>query len=440
MKRRALAAPTSFLEGRGIHSGEPSRLRVLPAPAGSGLRFRRTDLPDLPDGPVLGREDLVADASEGGRSTLRRGEVVVQTVEHVAAAIWGLGLDDALVEIEGIEPPALDGSALPYVEGLQAAGIEETDEERPVLRPPAVLSAAEGGASLASLPSAGGLRISYLLDYPGEPLAQGTLELELTPESFVAELAPARTFCPAAQVEKFLAMGWGRGASSDNTLVLEDGGVRDNQLRFADEPVRHKMLDVVGDLAFAGGELVANLRASRSGHCLNRQLLAKILALCEVRNGGQSVLDVNEIRKLLPHRYPFLLVDRVVELEPGKRAVGIKNLSVNEPFFQGHFPDVPVMPGVLQIEAMAQVGGLLLQSVIDPDDDRIAVLVSVDKAKLRRAVVPGDQLVMEVTLDRFRGSFGQVSGKATVDGKLAAQAVIRFAVVSPDNVSGGKKG
>jgi len=437
MKRRALAAPTPALEGRGIHSGEPSRLRVLPAPAGSGLRFRRADLPDR---PALGREDLVTDASEGGRTTLRRGGTVIQTVEHVAAAVWGLGLDDALVEVEGAEPPAGDGSALPYVQALQAAGIEETDEERPALRPQTVLAASEGSASVASLPAATGLRLSYLLDYPGEPLAQGSLEVELTPESFAAELAPARTFCPAAQVEKFLAMGWGRGADATNTLVLEGAGVRDNQLRFADEPVRHKMLDLVGDLAFAGGELVAELRASRSGHRLNRRLLGKILALCEVRNGGQSVLDVNEIRKLLPHRYPFLLVDRVVEFEPGKRAVGIKNLSVNEPFFQGHFPEAPVMPGVLQIEALAQVGGILLQSAFgDEGVDKIAVLASVDKAKLRRAVLPGDQLVMEVTLDRFRGSFGQIRGRATVDGQVAAEAIIRFAVVSPDNVSGGKK-
>jgi UDP-3-O-[3-hydroxymyristoyl] N-acetylglucosamine deacetylase/3-hydroxyacyl-[acyl-carrier-protein] dehydratase len=428
MKRRVLSGPTTWIEGHGIHGGESSRLRVVPGEPGSGLRFCRTDLDER---PVLGRGDVVREASEGGRTTLRRGDALVQTVEHVSAAIWGTGLDDALVEIEGVEPPAVDGSALPFVEALREAGVAETGEERPGFRPAVALSAAAGGASLLCLPSANGLRLRYVLDYPGEPLARGTLEVELDPESFARELAPARTFCPAAQVEKFLALGWGKGADTTNTLILEGESVRDNQLRFADEPLRHKMLDVVGDLAFIGGELVADLRASRSGHALNRELLAKIVESCGARNGGRAVLDINEIRDLLPHRYPFLLVDRVLELDPPKRAVGIKNLTFNEPFFQGHFPGVPVMPGVLQIEALAQLGGILLKKSLPPDqmDAKIAVLASMEKIKLRRAVVPGDQLVMEVTLDRLRGSFGQCTGKATVEGKTVAEVCVRFAIV-----------
>jgi UDP-3-O-[3-hydroxymyristoyl] N-acetylglucosamine deacetylase/3-hydroxyacyl-[acyl-carrier-protein] dehydratase len=428
MKRRVLSGPGEPLEGRGIHSGAPSRARLLPAPPGSGLRFCRVDL----DGrPTLGREDLAREASEGGRTTLRRGEAVVQTVEHVSAAIWGLGIDDALVELEGPEPPAMDGSALPYVRALQAAGIEESAEERPALRPATALCAEGGAAAVVCLPAAEGLSLRYLLDYPGEPLAQGCLEMELTPESFAAELAPARTFCPANQVEKFLAMGWGKGADTDNTLILEGEGVRDNQLRFPDEPLRHKVVDLVGDLAFTGGELVARIRASRSGHALNRLLFGKILALCEVRNGGSHVLDVNEIRKMLPHRYPFLLVDRVLELDPPRRAVGIKNLTCNEPFFQGHFPAVPVMPGVLQIEAMAQLGGILLNRSLPPEQmkSKIAVLAGVEKAKLRRAVVPGDQLVLEATLERMRGNFGRCRGKASVDGQVVAEVYVSFAIV-----------
>jgi UDP-3-O-[3-hydroxymyristoyl] N-acetylglucosamine deacetylase / 3-hydroxyacyl-[acyl-carrier-protein] dehydratase len=428
LKRRTLTRPTEPLEGRGIHGGESSRLRILPAEAGSGLHFRRAD---LNDSPLLGRADLINDASEGGRTTLMRGEARVQTVEHVCSALWGMGLDDALVEIQGVEPPALDGSALPFVAALKAAGIEETDEERPLVRPATALESHAGAASVVCLPVQKGTLLRYLLDYPGEPLAQGYTSFELTPEVFEKEIAPARTFCPAAQVEKFQALGWGRGADTSNTLILEGESVRDNQLRFPDEPLRHKILDMIGDLAFTGGELVAEVRGSRSGHAQNRMLLGSILESCKARNGGQTVLDVNEIRKLLPHRYPFLLVDRILELEPGKRAVGIKNLTVNEHFFQGHFPDVPVMPGVLQIEAMAQVGGILVTKSL-PDDameTKIAVLASLDKVKLRRAVIPGDQMVMEVLLERLRGNFGQCKGRATVDGKAVAEVRVRFALV-----------
>ena len=428
MKRRALRGPTGRIEGRGIHSGEPSALRILPAAPGAGLGFRRVD---LPGSPLLGIADL-QESNEGGRTTLKRGEALVQTVEHVAAALWGSGLDDAEVEIEGIEPPAADGSALPFVEALEAAGIVETAGERPEFRVGAPLVAGSGKAAVVALPAGkAGLVLRYRLDYPGEPLAQGEREIELTPEAFKRELAPARTFCPANMVEKLRALGWGRGADTQNTLVLEGPRARDTELRFPDEPVRHKLLDMVGDLAFLGGALTAELRGTRSGHNLNRAILAKVRELCAIRNGGKTVYDVNQIRQFLPHRYPFLLVDRILECEPGVRAVGLKNLSVNEHFFQGHFPEVPVMPGVLQIEAMAQVGGILMASVAGTDmKDKVAVLASIDKVKLRRAVVPGDQLVMETKLVRMRGSsFGEVEARATVDGKLAAEAQIRFAIV-----------
>jgi UDP-3-O-[3-hydroxymyristoyl] N-acetylglucosamine deacetylase/3-hydroxyacyl-[acyl-carrier-protein] dehydratase len=436
MQRRRLRSPTRPIEGHGIHGGEPVRLRMLPAAAGSGLRFRRMDLDGRPE---LGAADLAGEAAEGGRTTLRRGSATVQTVEHLAAAAWGLGLDDLLVEIEGPEPPAADGSALPFAQLLLEAGVEDTDEPRPELRPPTALCASRGAAWAACTPSADGLTLRYLLDYPGEPLAQGCMELAVTPESFLRELAPARTFCPAAQVEKFRAMGWGKGATAANTIVFEGTSVHENQLRFPDEPLRHKLLDMVGDLAFCGAALVARVSAVRSGHALNRELFAKIATLCSSRNGGTAMYDVNEIRRLLPHRYPFLLVDRVLELEIGKRAVAIKNLTANEPFFQGHFPNLPVMPGVLQIEAMAQVGGILLHKSMEGQfQGKVAVLASIDDTKLRRAVLPGDQLVMEVKLDRLRGSFGQCSATASVDGKLVAETVIRFAIVSTQDLAGTK--
>jgi len=427
MKRRALRQPTERIAGRGIHSGEPAALRILPAPPGSGLRFRRIDLPGA---PVLGVADL-QQSGEGGRSALRRPDGSVQTVEHVAAAVWGLGLDDAEVELSGGEPPAADGSALVFVQALEAAGLVELAEERPAFRVSGPLLVESGNASVLALPVEGQrLVLGYRLDYPGEPLAQGERELELTPESFVRELAGARTFCPAAMVGKLRALGWGQGADTQNTLVLEGTRVRDTQLRFPDEPVRHKLLDLVGDLAFLGGALHGRVCGRRSGHNLNREMLGKIRARCAVGNGGRPMYDVNQIRQFLPHRYPFLLVDRVLEIEPGIRAVGLKNLTANEPFFQGHFPEVPVMPGVLQIEAMAQLGGVLLAAAAGPSmKDRVAVLVCVDKAKLRRAVVPGDQLIMEARMVRLRGTFGEVQVSASVDGKLVAEAQIRFAIV-----------
>jgi len=432
MKRRALKQPTEKLSGRGIHSGEPATLRILPAPMGAGLTFRRADLPGA---PALGAADVYSGKlADGGRTMLVRGEASVQTVEHVAAAVWGLGLDDAEVELFGSEPPAMDGSARCFVEALQAAGIAERAEERPVYRLASPLTVEAGNASMVALPAAGERMVfSYRLDYPGEPLAQGRLATEITPAIFAREIAPARTFCPLAMVEKLRALGWGKGADTQNTLVLKGREVLENTLRFPDEPVRHKILDMVGDLAFLGGQLAAEISGCRSGHNLNRALLGKIRELCAARNpqiGGDMLFDVNKIREFLPHRYPFLLVDRILECEPGVRAVGYKNLTANEPFFQWHFPNAPVMPGVLQIEAMAQVGGILIASSGgEAMRDKVAVLVSADKIKWRRAVVPGDQLVIETRLVRMRGSFGEAESTATVDGKLVAEGTIRFALV-----------
>jgi UDP-3-O-[3-hydroxymyristoyl] N-acetylglucosamine deacetylase / 3-hydroxyacyl-[acyl-carrier-protein] dehydratase len=377
------------------------------------------------------------DASEGGRTTLCRGEARVQTVEHVAAAIWGLGIDDAIVEIEGLEPPAADGSALPFAEAILEAGIEVSDQPRKMLSPASAISISEEGGSITCLPCPGKTILSYHLDYPGEPLAQGSMSIELTPEVFMTEIAPARTFVPAAQVEACLAMGWGQGASTENTLILEGNKARDTELRFPDEPLRHKILDMVGDFSFAGGMLAAHIRSRKSGHMQNRSIIEAVIANCAIRNGGSFVLDAIEIRKLLPHRYPFLLVDRILELEPGKRALGLKNLTINEEFFQGHFPQAPIMPGVLQIEAMAQVGGILLKKTISEKiDGKIAVLASVEKAKMRRGVLPGDQLLIEVTLDKIRSNFGQCSAKATVDGRTVSECTVRFAIVDPSALSG----
>lgn len=433
------------LAGRALHSGEERVCRLAPAArAGQGLVFRRVDLDGRPE---LSGADLLVEGP-GGRTTLRRGGCEVQTVEHLAAAAFGLGVDNLVVEVDGDELPGLDGSANGFVEAIRSAGTRPMDAPRRVLRCETALtveerSAAPGAApaSIAAVPPAPGetLTVTYVLDYPGEPLAQGEGSFALMPETFAREIAPARTFCMASQVEALRAAGFGRGATRENTLVIRGDRVEGNDLRFPDEPLRHKVLDLVGDLALAGRALEARLYARRSGHRLNRELLRLLLADAEARakrtEGRNMSLDVREIRRILPHRYPFLLVDRVLDYTEGQRVVALKNVTANEPYFQGHFPDDPIMPGVLQVEAMAQAAGILMMRELE-DKSKLAVLMSLDKVKLRRPVVPGDQLVLEADSLRLRGAIGEVRTRARVAGQLVAQAEIRFAVV--DRVRAGE--
>jgi len=421
--RKTVSKPAT-LEGCGLHSGQKVRLQIGPAAAGSGLTFRRTDLPDA-------TELTLADTFHDGppfRSALKRGAAEVHTVEHVLSALSGLQVTDALISIDGAEMPGMDGSAQPFVEALKAAGV--ADLPGPAVEPIVIkqaLTVSEGAAQVAALPY-DGFKVSYTLNYPNEPLAQGHLDIDFGAETFEREIAPARTFCMKKEAEALRAAGFGKGASTANTLVIEGRSVLENTLRFPDEPVRHKILDLVGDLYLAGRPVRGHIVGCRSGHKLNRAL-ARLLVQAVPAPAKESgmLLDINQIKQVLPHRYPFLLVDRILEIEEGKRIVGLKNVTANENFFQGHFPGEPIMPGVLILEALAQVGAVMVLKGFKAEG-QVALFTGMDDVAFRRKVVPGDQIRLEAEVDRVRPPFGRYKTRATVEGELAAEAVLKFMV------------
>ena len=431
MKRlqRTIEQPVR-IAGIGINTGEEASVWIKPAPVGSGVRFIRTDLPGKPEIPAT--HDNVA--SRLRRTALQKGDpqaggAEVQLVEHALAALYGMHIDNVVVEIDGPELPVGDGSANVYVDAIDEAGIVEQDRPRRevVITEPISISAKD--ASIVALPSDDGLRVSFTLDY------RPTLEPQysswtITPGVFREELSPARSFCLEQEIEELRSRGMGRGATYQNTLVFGPEGIIQNTLRFDDEPCRHKILDVIGDLSLAGIDINAHIIGIKSGHALNVRLAERIRRILLERAAPPkaAVFDVRAIQKVLPHRYPFLMVDRLVELVDDRRAVGIKNVSINEEFFQGHWPDQPIMPGVLQVEALAQVGGLIFAKRC-LENNKLAVLLGVDNVKFRRTVVPGDQLVLEVEAVRTRSRTAQVHGRAMVGPDLACEADISYMLV-----------
>jgi UDP-3-O-[3-hydroxymyristoyl] N-acetylglucosamine deacetylase/3-hydroxyacyl-[acyl-carrier-protein] dehydratase len=424
--QRTLRAPVEF-SGVGLHSGQVVRARVLPAPPSTGVEFVRTDLADAPPVPARIQYRVAADL----RTRLKRGNAEVETVEHLLAVCSGLGIDNLTVEMSGPEMPGLDGSARGLLELFQQVGSVDQRAEARVFRLEQPIYVRDNAATLVALPSEQPtLTLQYIAAFDDPSVQGGSLQLEVTPEVFAREIAPARTFCLAADVERLQAAGFGKGATRENTLVLGDPST---ELRMPAEPVRHKMLDLLGDLYLLGADLQAHVIATRSGHTTNAELVRRLVDLMQEKETGgliqrESGLDVREVMKLLPHRYPFLMLDRVLEIDGFQRAVAIKNVSINEPYFQGHFPDQPMMPGVLQLEAMAQLAGVLLLRKLE-HTGKLAVLWSIDKVKLRGAVVPGDQLRIEVETMRMKGETGQVKAAGTVAGRVVCEAVLMFTMV-----------
>ena len=429
-------ANDTFMNGVGIHTGQPVSVRVLPAAADVGGGVVRTDLPHRPAIPVKSAQMIDIDKSVR-RTTLSANGVDIQTVEHFMAALWGAGIDNVYVEVTGSEMPGLDGSAAPFYHQLSEAGTVEQPSPRRyfALREPVCVQ--EGDAAIAVFPSPT-FKVSYMLSYPHPLLkAQFVSFSPNGPSTFAEQIAPARTFCLKEEAEALRAAGFGKGANFENTLVLDEHGVMNNRLRFEDECARHKVLDLLGDLYLLGAHLQAHVIAIKSGHPLNVKLLKKLNQAAEQWRTGSlqsrstegmvgSQLDITQIQKILPHRYPFLLVDRITELTE-TRAVGIKCVTMNDFFFRGHFPDRPVMPGVLLVEAMAQVGGIIILNKQE-HLGKIAYFMAVDQVKFRKPVVPGDVVVIEADLGKLRTRTGQVTARALVDGKVVAEGELMFAL------------
>ncbi|HEY8256945.1 MAG TPA: UDP-3-O-acyl-N-acetylglucosamine deacetylase [Gemmatimonadales bacterium] len=421
MSRRTLARPAE-VRGKGLHTGRMVTARCLPAPSGDGIVFRRVDLPGAPTIPAR----LSEVQSTERRTMLGSVEGGVQTVEHLLAAAAALEIDDLIVELDGPEPPIGDGSFSPYLEALEAAGVVEQPGEPVVYRVLAPFQLVEADSSYVVAP-AKSLRLTTTIEWPHPLIGRQSGSYDITPEVFGRELAGARTFGFLHEAEALRSRGLALGAALDSTLVLSEKGLVGGELRWADEFVRHKAADILGDLALSGGRVQAHVIATRPSHQGNIAL-ARWLTRTGQRDGGVA-MDIGRILDVIPHRYPFLLVDRILEVEGTKRIVGIKNVTINEPFFQGHFPGHPIMPGVLIIEAMAQVGGMLLLGTIEDPEQKVVYFMSLDNVKFRRPVLPGDQLRCELEMVQNRGRTCRMKGVAYVDGNVVAEAEMMARVV-----------
>lgn len=426
------------LSGIGIHTGDQVKVKFLPAPTNNGITFVRVDLPKRPS--IAATINNIVDVFRSPRRTsIGSGDAEIQTIEHLMAALCGLGIDNLVVEIDGEELPGLDGSAKPFFEALKQAGLEEQNAAKKFLHIRQPVWIEDNGTSLVILPDER-FRVSYTLNYDHPKIGTQYANFVITDEIFEKEIAPSRTFCLQAEVDELRKQKLGKGANYENTLVVGEQGVIKNDLRFDNEFVRHKISDLIGDLYLLGANIKGHAIAVRSGHPLNIKLLHRLrLQEDRVKTGAISStpdipinpdfpLDINDIQRILPHRYPFLLIDRILDLEEDKRAVGIKNVTINDEFFLGHFPGRPVMPGVLIIEAMAQVVGVLMLS--NPaNHGKLAYFMSLDNAKFRKIVVPGDQLRLEAEVMKLKSKTGQAHTRALVDGKIVAEADLMFALV-----------
>jgi len=410
-------------------------LVIAPAPAGEGIVFERTDIEPNVQIPAI----VANTTSRARRTTLCSGDVTIETVEHLMSALAGLGIDNAIIRIDGPEVPCGDGSSMQFVEQIMQAGTVTQDLPRRMMKVSAPICLQDGDAMIAAFPTEqSGLQVVYDLDY-GEAssrIEQQTQTWNSATSSYATEVAPARTFSLQEEAQALQSQGLCTHLSPSDMLVIGEDGPIDNTFRFDNEPVRHKILDIIGDLYLAGSFIQGRIIASKSGHALNRKLCKAIIEQDKVAKreaviSDSSVMDIREIQRIMPHRYPMLLVDRVVSMEGDERAVGVKNVTINEPFFEGHYPGTPIMPGVLIVEAMAQLGGLLMSRKLE-HTGKIAVLLSLDKVKLRHPVTPGDQLILEAVTIRAGVRTAALQCKAFVGSRLAAEAQIRFMMVDAE--------
>jgi len=441
MKQRTILREAS-ISGTALHTAAEVTLTLKPAPENTGIVFKRKDIfgkPEIKPHISLVSNDLVRNTG------VTSGHTKLHTIEHVLSALGGMGVDNCIVEMDSAEPPILDGSAKFFVNLVQQAEPVEQNAEREefFLREP--VSVSDGNRSIIALPY-NGLKITCT-SADDRGIHTQHLSIDIDPETFQAAIAPARTFTIYEDIEELLKMGKIQGGSLDSAIVIKgDKIISKEPLRYQDEFVRHKILDIIGDIALLGVKLNAHIVAVRPGHALNAKLTEKIWRQFESSKVAPTVpekpkvqahakifteatLDTRRILELLPHRYPFVLIDRVTETRGNTELTAIKNVTINEMFFQGHFPGNPVMPGVLQLEAMAQAAGVLMLRQIN-GEDKLAFFMSADKVKFRRAVKPGDQLQIDVKITKSRGDkIACAEGECKVAGKVVSSAELMFTIL-----------
>lgn len=421
-------------EGIGLHTGKKVKTVYHPAPPDTGIIFKRVDLDPAIEIPA--RVNYVHEEEVRRNTTITKHGTSIHTVEHILATASGLQVDNMIVEIDADEPPEpKDGSCAPFVEAFQKIGFENQGVPTRFVKIARPITFSENGCELVALPY-DGFRVSFTIDYENKHIGTQFASFEINPEVFIKEIAPARTFALMSDVEMLKSQGLIKGGSLENAIVVDTDGILNKEpLRFSDEFVRHKILDLLGDLTLVGAPIEGHIIALRSGHISNLKFARLLSDEAENRAkmsvvGGGKFWDINMIQKIMPHRYPFLLVDRILELEDKKRVVGIKNVTINEPYFQGHFPGHPIMPAVLIIESMAQVGGILLLSSVDRPENYLVYFIGINKAKFRRPVFPGDQVRFELDMLMLRRRFCKMKGVAYVDGQVVAEAELTSSIVN----------
>ena len=457
LKQQTLAGPISF-SGKGLHTGVTVNMTVHPATDNHGIVFRRVDLEGTPTVPALC--EYVTDTSRG--TTIEKGAAKVSTIEHIISALWTMGVDNALIDIDGPETPIMDGSAREYVEKIQQTGLVEQKSARKYyeVTEKQVYTIPDKGVAIIIYPD-DEFTVSVHIDFNSKVVGNQYATLDMY-SKYTEDIAPCRTFCFLHELEPLLKMNLIKGGDLDNAIVVVENPVSDEQLehlkkvfnkddirvtggylnnlelRASNELARHKLLDLLGDFALLGMRIKGRVWASRPGHYANTEFMKQLLM--SIRRDGEKpafkyspaktpIMDITEVRKLLPHRYPFLLIDKVFHMDD-KSIGAIKNITANEPQFSGHFPDEPVMPGVLLVEAMAQAGGIVALKSVDNPEEYSTYFLRIDGVRFKRKVVPGDTMQIEAHMvEPLRRGIATFIGKIFVGGQLACEATLMAQIV-----------
>lgn len=459
-KQKTLKAPFSVI-GIGLHTGEKVTLTVNPAADNHGFKFQRVDVEGE---PIINADaDLVVDTSRS--TTIEKNGVRINTTEHILAALSGMEIDNALIQLDGAEVPIMDGSAFAFVEAIKQVGIVEQESEKDyfVVTENLTYEDLERQTEMLLVPQ-DEFRLTVMVDYNSPVLGTQHAHMYHIGE-FEKEISKCRTFVFLRELEVLAKNGLIKGGDLDNAIVLvdeplpqeklneiadllgkphikvEETGVLNNlTLHFQNEPARHKLLDIIGDLALVGKPIKGHVLAARSGHKGNVDVAKMIKQLIKKQRNAapkfdlskDPIYDINDIEKLLPHRYPFLLVDKIIEMDETS-IVGVKNVTLNEPQFTGHFPSNPVMPGVLMVESMAQCGGILALSSVEDPENYSTYFMKIDKVKFKRKVIPGDTIIFRLELlIPIRRGIVSMGGKGYVNGQLAVEAELMAQIVKEE--------